>query len=70
MNMISKVAVDGEAQRLRLKIAERPRWQRAAISGRHSSPLPRPSPCGAATLPRRCSSTPPGDGRGTPAEQK
>ncbi|HKH29386.1 MAG TPA: efflux RND transporter periplasmic adaptor subunit, partial [Sphingomicrobium sp.] len=33
MNMISKVPVDGEAQRLRVKIADRPRWQRAAIYG-------------------------------------
>ena len=33
MNMISKVPVDGKAQRLRVKIADRPRWQRAAIYG-------------------------------------
>jgi len=33
MNMISKVPADGEAQRLRVKIADRPRWQRAAIYG-------------------------------------
>jgi len=33
MNMISKVAADGEAQRIRLKLAGRPRWQKAAIVG-------------------------------------
>ena len=33
MNMISKVPADGEAQRLRVNIADRPRWQRAAIYG-------------------------------------
>ena len=33
MNMISKVAPDGEAQRLRVKFRDRPLWQRAAIAG-------------------------------------
>ena len=33
MNMISKFAADGEAQRIRLKLAGRPRWQKAAIVG-------------------------------------
>jgi multidrug efflux system membrane fusion protein len=33
MNMISKVVADGEAKRLRLKLAQRPLWQRTAIVG-------------------------------------
>ena len=33
MNMISKVVADGEAKRLRLKLAQRPLWQRSAIVG-------------------------------------
>jgi RND family efflux transporter MFP subunit len=33
MNMISKVAADGEAKRLRLKLTQRPLWQRTAIVG-------------------------------------
>jgi RND family efflux transporter MFP subunit len=33
MNMLSHVAVDGDAQTLRAKIASRPKWQRAAIAG-------------------------------------
>ena len=33
MNMISKVAPDGEAQRLRVNFRDRPLWQRAAIAG-------------------------------------
>jgi len=33
MNMITKVAADGEAQTIRVKIKDRPMWQRAAIFG-------------------------------------
>ena len=33
MNMISKVVADGEAKRPRLKLAQRPLWQRTAIVG-------------------------------------
>lgn len=33
MNMISKVAADGEASRVRIKLGERPRWQKAALAG-------------------------------------
>ena len=33
MNMITKVPADGEAQTLRVKIKDRPMWQRAAIYG-------------------------------------
>ena len=33
MNMITKVASDGEAKPLHVKIANRPTWQRAAIFG-------------------------------------
>ena len=33
MNMITKVPADGEAQTIRVKIKDRPAWQRAAIFG-------------------------------------
>ncbi|MFL6748911.1 MAG: efflux RND transporter periplasmic adaptor subunit, partial [Sphingomicrobium sp.] len=60
MNMLSHVAVDGEIQTLREKIASRPKWQRAAIAG---TPLvllaaavtywnSGPSPAAAPPLPR------------------
>ena len=60
MNMISKVAADGEAQRLRVKIADRPRWQRIAIYGTPLVALAaavtlwtsEPSPAAAPPLPR------------------
>jgi multidrug efflux system membrane fusion protein len=33
MNMISKVAANGEASRVRIKLVDRPRWQKAALAG-------------------------------------
>ena len=68
MNMIAKVSPPtAKLQRLRVKFADRPLWQRAAIVGTPARPACRGRHLlDQRSLPRRCSARPHGDGRGTP----